>query len=70
MSDNEILLTTIQAAQFLNRPARALEAARYRGEGPRYVRLSRSCVRYRKSDLIAWLDARTVTPADRAAAVA
>jgi predicted DNA-binding transcriptional regulator AlpA len=42
---------------------RWLELAAHRGEGPRFVRISRRCVRYRRSDLEAWLAGRTIDPA-------
>jgi len=61
-SDSEILLNTIEAAQFLRQRARVLEAWRYRGVGPAYIRISRSSVRYRRSDLVAFLDEMTVVP--------
>jgi len=53
------LLTTEQAAEFLNRPVRTLEDWRYRGGGPPFVKMGRA-VRYRPSDLEEWVDTRTV----------
>ncbi|MGC2303512.1 helix-turn-helix transcriptional regulator [Candidatus Binatus sp.] len=61
--ENEILFDTHEAAEYLKVPARVLEAWRYRHTGPAFIRYNHSKVRYRKRDLIAWLDARTVTPA-------
>jgi len=57
--DGEQLLTTEQAAGFLNRPARTLEDWRYTGGGPPYVKMGRA-VRYRASDLLEWVDDRVV----------
>ena len=37
--------------------SRFLQNRRTRGGGPLYVEISRRCVRYRRRDLIAWLDA-------------
>ncbi len=54
------LLRQEQAAQFLNVSVRTLEAWRHRGGGPRYVKLHR-CVRYRRADLLDWLDAHART---------
>lgn len=52
------LFTTQQAADYCGVTPRFFEAARLRGDGPRYIRLSRRAVRYRSEDLEAWLDAR------------
>lgn len=46
----DMLLTEAQASRFLRVAARTLQAWRYRGGGPRFVKLGRS-VRYRRSDL-------------------
>ena len=55
------LLTTQQAAAQLAIPARTLQSWRSKGRysGPPYVRLS-SQVRYRRSDLDAWVAERVV----------
>lgn len=50
-------LDTIEAAHYLGLQKTTLEAWRCRGGGPRYVKLGRA-VRYRLSDLDAWLDSR------------
>ena len=50
------LLTTEQAAALLGLKPRALESWRYRGCGPIYVRVSARSIRYRKSDLDAWIE--------------
>lgn len=47
-------VTTIAAAEFLGIVPRTLEKLRQKGGGPRYVRFSAKCVRYRISDLLAW----------------
>ena len=65
MNSDEILFDTIAAGRFLGDvPPRVLEGWRYRKVGPPFIRLNHSRVRYRKSDLIAWLQKRTVTPDD------
>lgn len=51
------LLTTAQAAALLGLGPRTLEGLRLRGGGPRYVRLSARAVRYRREDLVAWIEA-------------
>lgn len=57
--DPDALLTETQASTLLGHPIRTLQAWRYRGGGPRFIKASRS-VRYRRRDLIAWMDAATV----------
>lgn len=48
------------AAEFLGVQPRTLEAWRQRGIGPRYLRYSKTCVRYRLSDIQAWVATREV----------
>jgi predicted DNA-binding transcriptional regulator AlpA len=56
MSD---LLTQRDAARRLLLSPRTLERYRVAGNGPRYVKMSRS-VRYREADLESWIAARVV----------
>ena len=53
-------LSTKRAADFLDLRPRTLESWRYKGEGPAYVSFSRTCVRYRVRDLIAFAEGRKV----------
>jgi excisionase family DNA binding protein len=55
---DEQLLTTEQAAAYLNLKPTTLEQWRWeRGDdGPPFLRLSRRAVRYRQSDLEAWAE--------------
>ena len=54
----EDLLKPKEAAARLGLTVRFLEARRYRGDGPAFVRISPRCVRYRDSDLQEWIEAR------------
>ncbi|WP_368344807.1 helix-turn-helix transcriptional regulator [Pelagovum sp. HNIBRBA483] len=54
------LLNEADAADILCYSVRALQNWRYRGGGPRFVKVSARSVRYRYSDLIAWIEERTV----------
>lgn len=54
----DALLRQEEAARILNVTPRALEAWRYRGGGPHYLRISGRCIRYRLADLQAWLSER------------
>jgi len=53
------LLTAIAAARFLTTEPRTLEAWRYKATGPVFIRVGRA-IRYRRSDLETWLNARRV----------
>jgi predicted DNA-binding transcriptional regulator AlpA len=57
-TDPDALLTEVQAADFLCLSIRTLQAWRIKLAGPRFVRAGRA-IRYRRSDLIAWIDANT-----------
>ena len=52
------LLTESEAARILGFSIRTLQGWRYRGGGPRFVRVSRGCIRYRREDLEAWIEER------------
>ncbi len=55
------LLRQEEAAALLNVTPRCLENWRHRGEGPKFVRISARCIRYRKSDLTQFIEARLKT---------
>jgi predicted DNA-binding transcriptional regulator AlpA len=59
-SYRDLLLTESQAARLLGISVRTLQAWRVRGggSGPRYVRISSRCVRYRVPDLEEWIETR------------
>ena len=49
------------AAEFMGLSVRTLQGLRYRGGGPRFVRISSRCTKYRRTDLRAWAEARLRT---------
>lgn len=58
------LFTEVEAAEILKESHRTLQGLRLRGTGPRFVKLGRGLrapVRYRRSDLEAWIEANTRT---------
>lgn len=55
------LINEDDAARFLSLSPRTLQAFRQKGGGPEYVRISSRCIRYRRSELKAWSDARVQT---------
>lgn len=57
----EALLSEAAAAQRLGLSIKTLQGWRYRRTGPPYVKVG-GAVRYRPTDLEAWLQARTITP--------
>jgi predicted DNA-binding transcriptional regulator AlpA len=50
------LLTTAEAAEFINTPIATMRWWRHKGLGPRAFRLGPRKLMYKKSDLLAWLD--------------
>jgi excisionase family DNA binding protein len=58
-TDPEALLREVQAADLLNLSVRTLQAWRTQGLGPAFVRAGRA-IRYRRSDLLAWVHANVV----------
>jgi hypothetical protein len=61
ITDPDALLPEAHAAQLLNLSIRTLQAWRLTSRGPAFVRAGRA-VRYRRRDLLAWMDANTVAP--------
>jgi len=57
------LLTTADVAGRLGVPPRTLEQWRYLGRGPAYIKVGNKSVRYRQSDIDAFLDAHRIDPA-------
>lgn len=58
--DPDSLLDQSRVAEILGTTTKFLEARRVRGGGPPFIRVGR-LVRYRRSDVIAWLDSRCCT---------
>ena len=50
-----------EAAARLSVSPRCMENWRHRGEGPKFVRISARCIRYRKSDLTLFIEERLRT---------
>jgi helix-turn-helix protein len=57
--DPDLLLKEEDAGLLLNLSVRTLQAWRIRLAGPPFVQVGRA-VRYRRRDLIAWIDANTI----------
>lgn len=60
-TDPDVLISEVQAADFLSLSIRTLQAWRSAGRGPSFVRAGRA-VRYRVRDLIAWIESNTTQP--------
>ncbi len=52
------LIDEHKAGAFLGLTVRGMQAYRQRGDGPRYIRISARCIRYRRADLKDWAQAR------------
>ena len=57
----DALLFTSEAAFLTGLRKRTLEAKRLRGGGPPFVRISARAVRYRRKDLMDWIETRLVS---------
>jgi hypothetical protein len=57
--DSDVLLREQVAADLLSLSVRTLQSWRIRMAGPPFVQVGRA-VRYRRRDLIAWIDANTI----------
>lgn len=63
--DQTQLLTTEQAAAFLNVNVKALYWLSFKGEGPKRYKVGRG-YRYRESELLEWLESQAIEPAAKA----
>lgn len=52
------LINENEAAQFIGFTIRALQGWRFKGGGPKFVKVSARSIRYRRRDLIEWAEAR------------
>lgn len=52
--DLEALIPEKRAAEELGLSIKTLQKRRVTGDGPKFLRVSSRCVRYRRADLIAW----------------
>lgn len=52
------LIEEDEAARFQGLQPRTMQKHRYMGTGPRFIRISPTCVRYRRIDLKKWADER------------
>lgn len=53
-----MLLHENDAADFLSVSVRSLQGWRSKGGGPQYVKISARAIRYRRKDLIEWLESK------------
>lgn len=54
------LLNQNEVAEMIGVKPRTLEDWRITGAGPRFIRISKRCVRYQLDDVLTWVDARSV----------
>jgi excisionase family DNA binding protein len=62
MTDGPQALTPHQAARYLGVSEASLRLWRSECKGPRFFRAGEKLVRYRRSDLDTWIEARLSTP--------
>lgn len=52
----DLLHTPVEVAKYLGTSVAGLAQMRYRGSGPKFVKLGRKAVRYRDADIKEWLE--------------
>lgn len=60
-SDNTLTIPMLkpeEVAEILNVSVRTLETWRYKGIGPKYLKISQRCIRYRHCDIRSWQEKR------------
>jgi predicted DNA-binding transcriptional regulator AlpA len=60
-SDLDRLIDEREAADLLCYSVRALQNWRHRGGGPLFVKVSGRSIRYRRRDLLEWIDGKTIS---------
>lgn len=65
---NDKLATAPEVAEHLGYTPEGLAQMRYRGNGPKFIKLGGRAVRYRWADVEAWLDQQTMQRTDGGAA--
>lgn len=60
-SDLKTLLNETEVANLLNLTPSCLQGWRCKGGGPKFIRISRRCIRYRREDLLQWIGERECT---------
>lgn len=55
MEKTERFLTVEQVAEMIGKNRQYLDDLRYRGQGPKYVKLGHRTIRYRSSDIEDWI---------------
>ena len=56
LTDHDYLLTTRQVAKMVGLAPYTVAKYRMKGVGPKYLQLGRKTIRYKKSDVLAWVD--------------
>jgi excisionase family DNA binding protein len=56
MEEGEELITEEQVAELLTVSVSTVRRLRVSGKGPRYIRISERVVRYRRKDVLEWME--------------
>ena len=59
------MLNQREAAKLIGVSPFTMNGWRHRRTGPPFIRISSRCVKYRRADVLAWLEARRVETSDR-----
>ncbi len=61
-SERDVLLSEKRTAEFLGVSRRTLQGWRLARSGPKFVKVSSRSIRYRRKDLLAWVETHTIGP--------
>lgn len=64
MNETQALLKPEFIAEYLGTSPANLAQWRYKGIGPKFVKLGHRAIRYRMEDVNAWIEANTLTQSD------
>ena len=64
MTEQENTFSPVKAAKYVGISEAALRLWRSEGKGPRYYKAGQKLIRYRRSDLDAWIEGRLSAPAE------
>jgi predicted DNA-binding transcriptional regulator AlpA len=63
MRELDEMLKEPEGAGLAGLAANTFRKYRQLGLGPAYIRISARCIRYRRSDILSWIESRRVKPA-------
>lgn len=63
--NKEQLISSAQLAEYLGTTTANLAQWRYKGTGPKFIKIGYRAVRYRWADIETWIEANTISQSDQ-----